>query len=204
MIVRCITNRHLSVQDYFTQIEQIAKARPEALIIREKDLPEPEYECLAAKVLAICTQYEVPCIFHTYVQAAIRLGVPCVHLPLQALLDLPLEQKQQLTVLGASVHSKKRHCLQNKRALRIWLLAMCLRQTANPACRRGAFLFKRSLRGGTDPGICVGRYLRGACGCVYPRRCAGRMCDVGVYAAYRCGGTPSDVWGLVVWSVQKV
>ena len=107
LIVRCITNRHLSVQDYFTQIEQIAKARPEALIIREKDLPEPEYERLAAKVLAICTQYEVPCIFHTYVQAAIRLGVPCVHLPLQALLDLPLEQKQQLTVLGASVHSQK-------------------------------------------------------------------------------------------------
>lgn len=112
--VRCITNRHLACQDYFEQIRQIAVAGPEALIIREKDLPQQEYEQLAAKALEICRHYEVPCILHTYPVAAMHLGVKALHLPLQSLLELPEEQKQYFTVLGASVHSVKEAVLAQK------------------------------------------------------------------------------------------
>ena len=77
--ILCITNRHLSVRDYMEQIREIAKARPQAVIVREKDLPQAAYEQLAAQVLAICTQYQVPCILHTYTETAVRLGVKKLH-----------------------------------------------------------------------------------------------------------------------------
>lgn len=105
--IRCITNRHLAVQDYFEQIRQIALARPEAVIIREKDLPQPEYEQLAARVMKICADYGVPCIVHGYPQAAVHLKAAAVHLPLQQLLALADEQKRFFSVIGASVHSKE-------------------------------------------------------------------------------------------------
>lgn len=105
MKIRCITNRHLAVQDYFTQIEQIAQTGPEAVIVREKDLPEDAYEQLAARVIAVCAPYHVLCILHTYAGAAIHLGAKALHLPLHLLLSLPEEQKAYFSVLGASVHS---------------------------------------------------------------------------------------------------
>ncbi len=77
------------------------------MIVREKDLPEPEYERLAKKVMQICTGYQVPCILHTYTRAAIRLEAFAIHLPLVQLLALPEREKQRFTVLGASVHSIK-------------------------------------------------------------------------------------------------
>lgn len=105
MKIRCITNRHLAEGDYFTQIERIAQAGPEALIVREKDLPEAEYEQLAARVMRICSSYQVPCILHTFTQAAIRLKAEAIHLPLKELLAMPEEQKACFQVIGASVHS---------------------------------------------------------------------------------------------------
>lgn len=105
MKIRCITNRHLAEGDYFTQIERIAQAGPEALIVREKDLPEAEYEQLAARVMQICSSYRVPCILHTFTQVAIRLKAEAIHLPLEELLAMPEEQKACFKVIGASAHS---------------------------------------------------------------------------------------------------
>ena len=105
--IRCITNRHLAVQDYFDQIRTIALAGPEAVIIREKDLKESEYEQLAARVIGICADYRVPCIVHGYPYAAVHLGAEAVHLPLWKLLDMPDWQKRLFSVIGASVHSKE-------------------------------------------------------------------------------------------------
>lgn len=105
MKIRCITNRHLSVRDYAAQITQIAQAGPEAVIVREKDLTEQAYEALAKEVMRICAAYQVPCILHTYIGAAARLGVQAVQLPLQKLLDMTDQQKRQFSVIGASIHS---------------------------------------------------------------------------------------------------
>lgn len=103
--VICITNRHLAAQEYFAQIAHIVKAGPKALIVREKDLPEAEYEQLAAQVMQICKRYGVYCILHTYVQAAVRLRAEAVHLPLEGLMALSEAQKARFRVIGASVHS---------------------------------------------------------------------------------------------------
>lgn len=114
MNIRCMTNRHLAVQDYFAQMTQIALAGPEAIIVREKDLPEDEYRQLAAGVMEICAQHHVLCILHTYVEAAIQLGVTALHLPLPLLLSMKDAQKSQFTILGASVHSAAQAQLARK------------------------------------------------------------------------------------------
>lgn len=132
--ILCITNRHLSVQDYMEQIREIAKARPQAVIVREKDLPQAAYEQLAAQVLAICTQYQVTCILHTYTETAVRLGVKKLHLPLQALLSLPKMCRQQFTTLGSSIHSVE-EALQAQHAGATYLLAGHIFETG---CKPGA------------------------------------------------------------------
>ncbi len=49
-------------------------------MLREKDLSEAEYAELAGQVTAICAEYGVPCILHTYVDVAERIGACAVHL----------------------------------------------------------------------------------------------------------------------------
>ena len=46
-----ITNRALVNGDFLEQLQKVAQVHPHALILREKDLPDAEYEKLAAKVL---------------------------------------------------------------------------------------------------------------------------------------------------------
>lgn len=72
--VIAVTNRKLTARPYMEQIERICLKRPEAVLVREKDLSEEEYGRLASEVYAICKKYEVPCIYHTFVQAARKQG----------------------------------------------------------------------------------------------------------------------------------
>ena len=55
-----VTNRKLCKRDFLQQIEQLAKGKPHAIMLREKDLPLDEYEALARKVDSICQKYDVP------------------------------------------------------------------------------------------------------------------------------------------------
>ncbi len=75
----CVTNRRLCAEDFLERIARIASCHPAAVLLREKDLPEAEYETLARQVMEACAVYEVPCILHTYAEAALRLGAPAVH-----------------------------------------------------------------------------------------------------------------------------
>ena len=54
-----ITNRALVNGDFLEQLQKVAQVHPHALILREKDLPDTEYEKLAAKVLEI---YRTACL----------------------------------------------------------------------------------------------------------------------------------------------
>lgn len=103
--ILCVTNRKLCREDFLERIRRIARAHPQGIILREKDLDEAEYEALAAQVAEICSRYEVPCILHSFVGAAIRLHAGCFHAPLPVLRGLTDEQKAHFPVLGASCHS---------------------------------------------------------------------------------------------------
>lgn len=64
--VVAVTNRSLTERPFLEQIRRVCEMHPDALILREKDLSEKEYEELAKKVMAICAEYQVPCILHTF------------------------------------------------------------------------------------------------------------------------------------------
>lgn len=102
----CITNRHLVRGDYIEQLKRVAAGGCDAIILREKDLSETEYERLAEAVLSALEPYGTPCILHTYVDVALRLHVAGIHLPSAVLPDLP-EEKKRFRRIGASVHSKE-------------------------------------------------------------------------------------------------
>ena len=76
----------------------------EAVILREKDLPEEEYSRLAEQILEICKRYQVPCILHTYVNVAEKLHHPYIHLPI-FLLEKYEGKLGGFRQIGSSVHS---------------------------------------------------------------------------------------------------
>ena len=102
--VVAVTNRSLCERPFLEQIERVCACHPKALILREKDLPEEEYFLLAKDVLGICRQYQVSCILHTYVEAARKLGHPCIRLPL-FLLEKYQGKLGDFQETGCSVHS---------------------------------------------------------------------------------------------------
>lgn len=101
----CVTNRSLCGEDFLPRIEKIAKARPRAIILREKDLSEADYERLAAEVLAICERYGTPCVLHSFTGIARRLGAASIHLPLPILRRTDSSELSAFKTIGASCHS---------------------------------------------------------------------------------------------------
>ena len=123
--VVAVTNRSLTERPFLEQIRRVCEMHPDALILREKDLSEKEYEELAKKVMAICAEYQVPCILHTFWRVAEKLKCDTVHLPLPILrqfvlekqnqknqkyresqnLSIPESQREIIQKIGTSVHS---------------------------------------------------------------------------------------------------
>ncbi|MCD8372333.1 MAG: thiamine phosphate synthase [Clostridia bacterium] len=97
----CITNRHLCQGDFLDRIELIARAKPSAIILREKDLSAELYADLYKKVSAICEKYGAPCFIHYFAETAISLKAKIVHLPL----DILRIYAGQFEIAGTSCHS---------------------------------------------------------------------------------------------------
>jgi len=100
-----ITNRHLCQGDFLDILDRLAALHPRGIILREKDLPETEYLCLAEQALAICAKHQTQCILHSFTQAAFELRHPFIHLPMTLLRCLTEAQRRWFQVLGASCHS---------------------------------------------------------------------------------------------------
>lgn len=101
----CVTNRNICEGDFLERIDAIGREKADALILREKDLSEEQYEKLARAVLDICKKNQLPCILHSFSEVAKRLNHPAIHLPLTLLRNLTAEEKVFFTCLGASCHS---------------------------------------------------------------------------------------------------
>lgn len=102
--VIAVTNRRICARPFMEQIKRVCSQQPRALILREKDLSPEDYLLLAENVLAICRTYHVPCILHTYAEAAQKLGCQNIHLPLH-LLRKSLPHPKDFSLIGTSVHS---------------------------------------------------------------------------------------------------
>lgn len=91
--------------DFLKQIEKIAAAKPFGIVLREKDLPVKEYSALARKVRDICRSAGASLIVHGHPEVARELGIPALHMPLDALGKMSSEERKGFDVLGASCHS---------------------------------------------------------------------------------------------------
>jgi thiamine-phosphate pyrophosphorylase len=100
----CITDRK-PAKDFFAQIEKVVKAKPSALIFRDKDLSAQDYASSAAKVLALCRAHEVKCIFHTFIDAAKAHEVDSIHLSFADLQQHAEQVQEHFSCVGCSVHS---------------------------------------------------------------------------------------------------
>ena len=102
----CITNRKLVKEPYFERIEKLAASKEmDMIILREKDLPETEYEKLAGEVLKICRKYDQLCMLHSFTDVARRLDHPYIHLPMQLSLHMTQEERKYFKKIGVSTHS---------------------------------------------------------------------------------------------------
>ena len=100
-----VTNRRLACSDFLTQIKKVAEGGADAVILREKDLSEAEYEALAKEALEICNSTKSLCILHTFASVAEKLESEALHMPLPLLREMPEEERSRYKVLGASCHS---------------------------------------------------------------------------------------------------
>lgn len=103
--VFAVTDRRIMSKPFAEQMATISESGVDMIILREKDLIEPEYRYLATECLAICTEYGVPLCINTYVNTAKALKIENVQLPLGIMRKLT--DREGLTSIGVSVHSVK-------------------------------------------------------------------------------------------------
>lgn len=101
----CVTNRKLCQGDLFYRIKILAAKDYAGIILREKDLSESEYFSLAKEVVSICSENNMKCILHNFPDAAIKLDVKALHMPLNKLQEMSEENRKKFEILGASCHS---------------------------------------------------------------------------------------------------
>ena len=101
----CVTNRHLVEGDFLKQLAKVAEGGCDAIILREKDLSEAEYEKLAEQALKVCEIHGTKCILHTYIEAAIRQKAEAIHLSFPVWEKINEIQKQKFSQIGVSIHS---------------------------------------------------------------------------------------------------
>lgn len=91
-----ITNRALVQGDFFKQMQKVIRLHPHAVILREKDLSDEEYEALAEKVFSLCNEEKVECFLHSRISIAHRLGCRRIHLSIPVLMAMSEEERSQL------------------------------------------------------------------------------------------------------------
>ena len=100
----CVTQSSAVSGDFLVQLEKIAAAGADRIILREKQLPEEEYISLAKQAAQICGKYGVPLWVHTYISAADAVGTKNVHLSFGAFTGLADDVRKAYDI-GVSVHS---------------------------------------------------------------------------------------------------
>lgn len=103
-MVICVTHRLLCPDDFLERLDRIAAQHPYAIVLREKDLSESEYEALARDCLRICQKHDVLLNLNSQIAVARRIGCDGIHLPFHLLLQHKNEL-EDFSRVGVSLHS---------------------------------------------------------------------------------------------------
>ena len=99
-----ITDRILVEGDFLAQLEKVSRLRPQAMILREKDLDDIQYEELAGEVKEICGREGIPLFVNSRTETARRLGIRNLHLPV-AVLSQENFRRKDFDRISAACHS---------------------------------------------------------------------------------------------------
>ena len=114
-----VTNRKLCREDFLRRIEKIAQGRPDAVILREKDLSLPEYLELFQKCENICRAYNVPVVANLYIEATEISFNRCIQLSFSQFIELQ-DTLTNMKEIGVSIHHVKEAVkLKGSRAARL-------------------------------------------------------------------------------------
>lgn len=87
------------------RLTRLSQQRPQAVILRAKDIDSETYRTLAKSAQQLCTAASLPLILHSDWQLARELGINRLHLPLALLRQMPTCERALLAWLSTSVHS---------------------------------------------------------------------------------------------------
>lgn len=87
------------------RLTRLTQQRPQAVILRAKDIDREAYRSLAKSAQQLCTAASLPLILHSDWQLARELGISRLHLPLALLRQMPACERAPFAWLSTSVHS---------------------------------------------------------------------------------------------------
>lgn len=102
----CVTDRHLVNGSFLRQIEGVLLRRPWALILREKDLDEQAYRNLAERILPLCREAGVLCLFNSRPELARTLCADGLQAPFPLAEQMSAAERQSFPLFAVSVHSE--------------------------------------------------------------------------------------------------
>lgn len=98
-----VTNRLLCEDDFLERIENIAKCKPEKIILREKDMSKDDYCKLATKCKKICAKYGVTLVINFFYEVAKQIGIKSIDIPFNVFMSK--ENWNDFDEIGVSIHS---------------------------------------------------------------------------------------------------
>jgi thiamine-phosphate pyrophosphorylase len=104
-MIIAVTNRLLCKDNFLERIEKICKAQPEAVILREKDLIEKNYETLAVDIKEICRKYNVNLFINSRINSAEKLEIKNIQLPFSDFIE-NRNNLESFNMIAVSIHSK--------------------------------------------------------------------------------------------------
>ncbi|MCT7446489.1 thiamine phosphate synthase [Aliarcobacter skirrowii] len=99
-----VTNRKLCCDDFLRRVELLANSKPNAIILREKDLENCDYESLAIEIKKICQKYGVDFFVNSFIDVAIKLNIKNIQLSFDDFLNYQ-DKLNNFSNIYVSIHS---------------------------------------------------------------------------------------------------
>lgn len=108
----CITNRSLVKGSLINKLKELLQKskisiddKIDIIILREKDLDEEGYRALAKEAIALCENYDVTLMLHSFKNVAKELNYKKIHLTMKQFESLTESEKKSFEIIGVSTHS---------------------------------------------------------------------------------------------------